>query len=106
MLRLSVICVALVMGACEGGEAEKLQRARDRVCACETAACAEAALDGVPKGKVETSPKSQRIAREMLDCLAALYEEGRPTQDPDAPIVGPDEPGQTEDTDPAAARRP
>ncbi len=105
MLRLSVICVALVIGACKGSEAEKLQQVRDTVCACKTAACAEAALDGVPKGKVEASPKSQRIAREMLDCLAALYEEGRPTQDPDAPVVGPHEPGEAEDTDPAAARR-
>ena len=106
MLRRSVICVALAMSACEGGEAEKLEKVRDQVCACKTAACAEAALDRVPKGKVEGTPKSQRIAREMLDCLAAIYEAGQPTQDPDAPVVGPDEPGQAEDTDPAAARRP
>lgn len=101
MLRLSVICVALVMGACEGSEAEKLEKVRDQVCACETATCAEAALDKVPKGKVEASPKARRIAREMLDCLAAIHEAARPTQDPDAPLHDPGE-----DTDPAAARRP
>ena len=84
MLRLYVICVALTLGACRDNELEKLEKTRDEVCECKTVKCAETALDHVPKSNVEPSPRAQRIAREMLDCLAALYEQDRPTQDPDA----------------------
>lgn len=85
MPRLYVICVALVLSACADSEVEKLARVRDEVCACKTVKCAEAALERVPKGKVESKPRSQRIAREMLDCLSDLYDEHAPTMDPDAP---------------------
>ena len=85
MLRLYVICVALVLCACRDNELAKLEKSRDEVCACKTVKCAEAALEHVPKSNVEPSPRAQKIAREMLDCLAARYEEDRPTQDPDAP---------------------
>ena len=86
MLRLYVISVALVATACADNEIEKLEKIRDEVCACKTARCAETALERVPKGKVESKPRSQRIAREMLDCLSELYEAGKPTLDPDAPV--------------------
>jgi hypothetical protein len=89
VLRLYVICVALTAGACRDNELAKLTKTRDEVCACKTVKCAEAALDHVPKSNVEPSPRAQRIAREMLDCLAALYDAGRPTQDPDAPDPAP-----------------
>ena len=85
MLRLYVICVALAGTACSDNEVKKLEKIRDQVCACKTAKCAESALDRVPTGNVESTPRTQRIAREMLDCLAGIYETGRPTQDPDAP---------------------
>jgi hypothetical protein len=81
-----VICVALAVGACADHELQKLARVRDSVCACKTAACAEAAMGDIPKGKVESTPRSQRIAREMMNCLAELYELGRPTDDPDAEL--------------------
>lgn len=89
MLRLYVICVALATVACGDSDADKLAKIRDEVCACKTATCAEQALDRVPQSTLEPSPRAQRIAREMLDCLAELYERGRPTQDPDAPIAEP-----------------
>ncbi len=79
-----VICVALAVGACGDRELKKLGRVRDSVCACKTAACAESAMADLPKGNVESTPKSQRLAREMMNCLAELYAEGRPTDDPDA----------------------
>ncbi len=84
MLRLYVICVALGIAGCRDSEIEKLEQVRAEVCACKTAKCAEAALDHVPKQHVEASPRAQRIAREMLDCVARAYESDRPTQDPDA----------------------
>ena len=92
---LFVISVAL--GACGDREAEQLAKVRDEVCACKTAKCAEAALEGVPKTNIESTHRSQRIAREMLDCLAEIYEVDRPSTDPDQPI---------ETTVPASARRP
>jgi hypothetical protein len=98
VLRLYVICVALTVG-CRDSELVKLEKTRDEVCECKSVKCAEAALDHVPKSNVEPSPRAQRIAREMLDCLAALYDQDRPTQDPDAP-------SEPEPTDPASARRP
>lgn len=85
MLRLYVICVALTLAGCRDKELDKLAKTRAEVCACKTVKCAEAALDHVPKTNVEPSPRAQRIAREMLDCVAKLYDADRPTQDPDAP---------------------
>ncbi len=85
---LLVICVALA-SACKDREREKLSSVRDVVCACKTVKCAESALADVPKGKVESTPRSQGIAREMLNCLAELYEQDRPTMDPDAELPQP-----------------
>lgn len=99
MLRLYVICVALAVGACSDHEAERLAKVRDEVCACKTVACAEAALARLPKSDVESNPRTQRLAREMLGCLAELYERGEPTMDPDAP-------SDPETSGPASARRP
>lgn len=99
MLRLYVICVALASAACTDDEVKKLDKIRAEVCACKTAKCAESALDRVPKDNVESTPRAQRIAREMLDCYASILETDRPTQDPDAPIA-------PETSEPASARRP
>ena len=99
MPRLFVICVALGIAACADTEVAKLAKIRDEVCACKTAKCAESALDRVPKGKVESTPRSQRVAREMLDCYANILDAARPTQDPDAP-------SDPESSEPASARTP
>ena len=79
-----VICVALAVAACRDHELERLSAVRDQVCACKTVACAEAALAKLPTGKVASTRRSQQVARQMLDCLADLYNRGRPTLDPDA----------------------
>ena len=101
MVRLFVIFVALASAACANTEVEKLQKVRDEVCACKTAKCAESALDRVPKGNVESTPRAQQIAREMLDCYKTVLDADRPTQDPDAPSAS-----DPETSDPASARRP
>lgn len=80
---LFVISVALV-GACGDREATKLAKIRDEVCACKSPKCAQDALERVPKHDIQSTVRSQRVAREMLDCLATLYKEGRPETDPDA----------------------
>lgn len=85
-----VICVALA-GACNDHGTGKLAKIRDEVCKCKTVACAESALGKLPKDTKQPSRKAQGIAREMLDCLAEVYETDRPSTDPDAPI-GPEIP--------------
>jgi hypothetical protein len=97
VLRLYVICVAL--SACSDRGADKLAKVRDAVCACKTVKCAEAALDRVPKHDIESNHRTQAIAREMLNCLAELYEAEKPTQDPDAATP-------PETSDPASAKKP
>lgn len=79
-----VIGVALALSACADHELAKLETVRDEVCACKTIACADAAMAKVPAKNIESTHKSQKVAREMLDCLADVYETNRPTLDPDA----------------------
>jgi hypothetical protein len=79
-----VICVALVVPACKDHELKKLASVRDEVCACKTVQCADAAMGKLPTKSVSSTPKSQQIARAMLDCLADLYQAQPPTLDPDA----------------------
>jgi hypothetical protein len=97
------LVIPIALAACGDPELEQLTKVRQTVCACETAACAEAALETVPKGKIESNHRSQRVARDMLDCLAKLYDGQRPITDPDAPVEPPDEPTVEPS---AAARRP
>ena len=85
MVRRFVICVALAAGACGDRGESQLARVRDAVCACKTASCADDAMKAVPQRDVPSNPRTQKIAREMLDCVARLHEQGRPTEDPDAP---------------------
>ncbi len=72
MSRLFVILLALA--ACQKNQEARLAKVKDTVCACKTAACGEAALKDVPQKDIKSSHKSQQIAREMLDCLAKLYD--------------------------------
>ncbi|MGE5186542.1 MAG: hypothetical protein ACM31C_31015 [Acidobacteriota bacterium] len=72
MSRLFVILLAL--GACRDSQEARLAKVKDAVCACKTAACGEAALKDVPQKDIKSNHKNQQIAREMLDCLAKLYD--------------------------------
>ncbi len=92
-----VICVALLTG-CDDREAAKLKQVKDVVCSCKDAPCAEAAMKQLPQGEHASSHRSKLIARDMLDCLAKLYDGERPSTDPDAPAPAPNPP--------AAARTP
>ena len=74
----------LALAACRDENIARLEEIRDEICDCKTASCGEAALRKVPEGKLESNARSQRLAREMMSCLARLYAQGRPTTDPDA----------------------
>jgi hypothetical protein len=80
---LFVISVAL-LAACGDREAKKLAKIKDEVCACKTAQCADDAMAKLPKKDIRSTPRAQKIAREMLDCVSELYKADRPNPDPDA----------------------
>jgi hypothetical protein len=84
MSRLLVIWIALAIG-CRDPELSRLEEVRVTVCKCKTALCAEEAMKVVPSMKLKPSPRSQKIAREMLDCLAKLLAADRPATGPDEP---------------------
>lgn len=98
MRRLFVIWVALV-GSCGDSEVERLASIKDQVCACKDAACAETAMKQVPQHDIKSTKRTQKLGREMLDCLAKLYAANAPSTDPDHEAPAPAQ-------DPAAARRP
>ena len=99
MVRCLVIAIALL--GCGDKQLETLEAVRDEVCACKTPACGEAAMKKVPQDKLESNRKMQRVAHDMLDCMAKLYDEGRPSTDPDA-----DEPTSPGSAAPASAETP
>lgn len=85
MTRVIWLASLLAVGACGDDKLAKLETIRDEVCACATVACGEAAMKKLPQDKIDASRKTQRVARDMLDCMAELYAKGVPTTDPDAP---------------------
>jgi len=93
MPRWLVISLALVAGCRDPGIIE-LESIRDEICACKTAKCAEEAMQRVPKRDAPNNHRAQTIAREMMDCLAKLYEAERPATGPDeaAPPAAPASP--------------
>lgn len=83
MRLLFVISVAL-WGGCGDREVARLTEVKNAVCACKTSSCAEAAMKAVPQTGIKSTHRAQLVARDMLDCLARLYEADRPSTDPDA----------------------
>jgi hypothetical protein len=88
MLFRSVIFVAL-LGSCADPEAAQLERVKKAVCACKDAKCAEAAMKDLPPASEKANHHAQGLARDMLDCVAKLYENERPQTDPDAGSAAP-----------------
>lgn len=88
MPRWIVISLALAAGCRDPGVAE-LEGIRDEVCKCSDAKCAEVAMKRVPQTDVQNNHRSQTIAREMMECLAKLYEAERPATGPDTGSAAP-----------------
>lgn len=84
LVKLGFVISIALLAACRNHELKELERVRDEVCACKTVECGEAALAKVPQKNIKSTPKSQGLAREMLDCLAKLYDENQPA-DGEAP---------------------
>ncbi|MBA3453913.1 MAG: hypothetical protein H0T42_12535 [Deltaproteobacteria bacterium] len=88
MSRHLVIWIALAIG-CRDKGLTRLEEIRATICACKTAECAEAAIKLVPAVQAKSNASSQKIAREMLDCLAKIYAKARPATGPDEPAPAP-----------------
>jgi len=86
MIRVLVLVLALVVATgCRDDEADRLEEIKAQVCACKNILCANTAMKQVPtKHEVEPSYRAQHAAKLMMECLARLHEQGRPTNDPDA----------------------
>ncbi|MDX2091811.1 MAG: hypothetical protein SFX73_28375 [Kofleriaceae bacterium] len=62
--------IALATG-CRDEQLAKLEAVRTEVCACKTAECAEAAMKQLP-GTGESTARSRKMAKEVVDCLQRL----------------------------------
>jgi hypothetical protein len=80
MLRAVVIAIALL--GCRDREIEDLRALRGELCKCKTVECGEALMEKLPQHGT-TDHRARAIAKEMLDCMARLYDRNRPSTDPD-----------------------
>jgi hypothetical protein len=105
-LAILVTLVGSVVGSlvgCTDHSVERLAGIKRDVCACKDAHCADQAMSDVPKASIRSTPRTQAIAREMLDCRARFEAADRPSTDPDAEGDGSAAPAPSEATAPAAA---
>lgn len=113
----SWLAILVTVVGCTDHGVERLTSIKAEICACKTASCAEQAMKRVPRETIESTHRTQAIARDMLDCLAKLQAAERPTTDPDAegsaeeppatlpPPTAPS-PGAPRTEAPAAAKQP
>jgi hypothetical protein len=87
--------------ACKDHDAETLTAIKARVCACTTASCAEQEMKRVPQGTIQSTHRTQTIARAMLECAAKLQAPEQPEADADADADA--EGGDSQGGDPAGA---
>ena len=80
----SLLAILVTLAACNDHGAESLTKIKAKVCACKTASCAEQEMKAVPREPIESTHRTQVIARDMLDCLAKLQANELPITDPDA----------------------
>jgi hypothetical protein len=71
------LCVILVATGCRDQAVAKLEAVRDEVCACTTQACGEAAIKALPASG-ESTPRTRKIARDVVDCLQRLRDQPAP----------------------------
>jgi len=101
------LAILVTLAACHDRAVERLTAIKAEVCACKTAGCAEQAMKRVPEGTIQSTHRTQAIARDMLDCLAKLNTAERPATDPDAEdsAAGPPAPAPPAMPPPAVAPR-
>jgi hypothetical protein len=78
------LAILVTLAACKDHRIELLSSVKKDVCACKEASCAEQAMARLEKLAIESTPRSQAIAREIMECRARLESGERPSTDPDA----------------------
>jgi hypothetical protein len=86
MFRVLAIALGLFASGCGDDQLERMEAIKHEVCACKSPACAETAIKSLRALQVESTPRSQRFARDMLDCMAKLATADRPSTDPDGNV--------------------
>jgi hypothetical protein len=81
-------CLVACLGACSDRSVERLTSIKLVVCACKDTRCADQAMSEVPKASIRSTPRTQAIARDIMDCRARLEAAERPSTDPDAEVGG------------------
>ncbi len=103
----ALIVAALAIG-CKDRRLVQLENVRAEVCRCQDAACVNAALARMPTAGPKREHAAQRLAAEILDCVAKVGQQP-PLEDlsPTAPATEPADEPEEEDGDPqpAAPRR-
>jgi hypothetical protein len=79
--KASVIALAVLAGACQDPDVDRMTQLTHDACACKTSACADAVMHKVGDAPVAASRKTQALAREMLSCVAKRHDEDLPADD-------------------------
>jgi hypothetical protein len=70
--------VAMLLGlaaaACTDPDLERMEKVRGAVCVCKDAACVEAALKELPAVGPRQQRQAQRLASEIMFCIAKVGE--------------------------------
>jgi hypothetical protein len=82
------LAILVTLAACKDRDLERLDAVKDDVCACKDAGCADRVLAQIEKSRIASTPRTQAIAREIMECRARLEAADRPSTDPDAPTEG------------------
>jgi hypothetical protein len=69
-----VAVAAAAIAACRDDGVAVLQSTRDRVCACQDAACVNAAMDALEDRPTRYQRRAEGLAREITDCIARVYQ--------------------------------
>jgi hypothetical protein len=80
----SCLAILVTLVACKAHDVEEMTAIKTEVCACKTASCADQAMARVPKESIGSNPRTQALAREMIECKVRLDAAERPVTDPDA----------------------
>ena len=79
------VLVLVALCGCHDPEVDQLTAIKDRVCTCHTSACADQAIREVGAHPVASNRKTQKLAREMLACVARAHDDDRPDDEPAKP---------------------
>jgi type IV pilus biogenesis protein CpaD/CtpE len=89
--RFAILVVVLAwIAGCRNRDVERMTAIKDSVCACKSVSCAEQEMKAVSQSTIQSTHRTQAIARDVLACLAKLHAAERPSTDPDDPDA-PDE---------------